>query len=384
MTKVNVSASTLRWGLERAGKPEVIRKKFPKLTEWLEGQSLPTLHQLQEFAKATSTPLGYLFLSEPPKEQLPIPYFRTLGDERYHRPSPDFLETVYIMQRRQDWMCEYLIGEGDEPLNFVRSARITDEPQHIADKIRHTLGLQEGWADTQNTWSDALKSLRNSAEEVGILVVVNSIVGNNTHRKLEVKEFRGFVLVNEYAPLIFINSADAQAAQMFTLAHELAHIWLGSSAAFDLRELKPANNETEQTCNQIAAEFLVPSAELHKIWPSIVQEREPFQEIARRFKVSELVAARRARDLQLITMSEYLEFYQNYPQRETIRSKEKGRGGDFYSILQPLRLGRRFTLAVIRAVKEGKLLYRDAYRLTGLYGKTFEQYATEHPWRELL
>jgi len=144
-----------------------------------------------------------------------------------------------------------------------------------------------------------------------------------------------------------------------------------------LRELKPADNETEQVCDRIAAEFLVPSVELHEIWPSISREPEPFQAIARRFKVSELVAARRALDLQLIRKSEFLEFYQNYPQREPIRQK----GGDFYAT-QTLRLGRRFAGAVIRAVREGKLLYRGAYRLTGLYGKTFEQYA-RHLWVEL-
>jgi Zn-dependent peptidase ImmA (M78 family) len=116
-----------------------------------------------------------------------------------------------------------------------------------------------------------------------------------------VTEFRGFVLVDEYAPLVFINGADGKAAQMFTLAHELAHVWFGRSAAFDLRDLQPANERTELACNSVAAEFLVPKTELQRSWPTLQQDPEPFQAIARQFKVSALVGARRALDLQLIS-----------------------------------------------------------------------------------
>jgi Zn-dependent peptidase ImmA (M78 family) len=158
----------------------------------------------------------------------------------------------------------------------------------------------------------ALRQLYNNIEAAGILVAVSGIVGNNTRRKLDPIEFRGFVLVDDYAPLVFVNGADGKAAQMFTLAHELAHIWFGSSAAFDLRELQPANNETEEACNRVAAEFLVPARQLRDFWPSIKQDPERFQSIARNFKVSEIVAARRAIDLGLISRNEFLDFYRNY------------------------------------------------------------------------
>jgi Zn-dependent peptidase ImmA (M78 family) len=210
-------------------------------------------------------------------------------------------------------------------------------------------------------------------EDAGILVVLSSIVGNNTRRKLDLTEFRGFVLIDEYAPLVFVNRSDGRAAQMFTLAHELAHIWIGSSAAFDLRELQPAKEETEIACNKVAAEFLVPTVELRQIWPSLRQEPEPFQAVARRFKVSELVAARRALDLELITKDEFIDFYRSYQERERHIAKSQ-EGGNFYAT-QSLRLSRRFAETVVHAVREGTLLYRDAYRLTGLYGRTFERYA---------
>ncbi len=374
MTRVAVSAAVLRWALQRSGKSSAIQRSFPKLGEWLKGESWPTLRQLEDFANATSTPLGYFFLSEPPKERLPIPHFRTLGDEATFRPSPDLLETLHMMERRQAWMRDYLIEEGREALTFVRSAKLTDDPYRVAREIKGTLRLREGWAAEQQNWTTALGMLQTKMEDVGIIVVINGIVGNNTHRKLNVNEFRGFVLVDEYAPLVFVNGADGKAAQMFTLAHELAHIWFGSSAAFDLRELQPAADATEQACNRVAAEFLVPEDELRKIWPSISRGSGRFEEIARMFKVSILVAARRALDLRLITKTEFLDFYRAYSDDERRAAQQGRKGGNFYAT-QNLRIGRRFAEAVVRATREGRLLYREAYELTGLRGKAFKRFA---------
>jgi Zn-dependent peptidase ImmA (M78 family) len=360
--------------LERSCQRANLEGKFPKLPEWLSGSGKPTLHQLEDLAKATSTPLGYFFLSEPPEERLSIPHFRTLASERPRQPSPDLLETVQVMERRQAWMREYLIEQGHKPLGFVRSAQLTIEPEQLADEMRRTLGLAKGWAADQPRWTDALRHLQSKIEEAGILLAVSGIVGNNTHRKLDPAEFRGFVLVDEYAPLVFVNGADGKAAQMFTLAHELVHIWFGSSAVFDLRELQPADNETERACNRVAAEFLVPSSQLYDFWPNIRQEPERFQAIARHFKVSEPVATRRALDLGLITKDEFRDFYRDYQEKERRATAQGQEGGNFYAT-QNLRIGRRFAEVVIRAAREGKLLYQDAYQLTGLYGKTFEQYA---------
>lgn len=376
MIRVTISDTMLRWALDRSGSPELIGGKFPKLDEWLTGERQPTLRQLETFAKATSTPFGYLFLTQPPEERLPIPHFRTIGEESMQPPSPDLLETVHTMQRRQAWMRDYLIEEGYDPLDFIRSVRIEDELESISRKMRASLGFSERWAANQRTWTDALRELRRRMEQVGITVVVNSIVGNNTHRKLDPAEFRGFVLADERAPLVFVNGADGKAAQMFTLAHELAHLWLGRSAAFDLRELQPADDETERACDRIAAEFLIPGAELRNMWPDVRHDPDPYQTIARKFKVSVIVAARRALDLEVISNDEFLDFYHGYQKRERRKSAPSQDGGDFYAS-QNLRLGQRFAETVIRAARQGKLLYREAYRLTGLRGKTFDRYA-EH------
>lgn len=370
-TRVEIAPSVLSWAVQRAGID--LRDSFPRLNDWLLGTAQPTLRQLEAFAKAASVPFGYLFLPEPPEERLPIPHFRTLPGQQTERPSPDLLKTIYTMQRRQAWMREYSIDQGHEPLPFVRSASVHDDPGEVARRIRAVLGLDANWAEVQPTWTDALRRLRERAEDVGILVVTSGIVGNNTRRQLNVEEFRGFVLVDEYAPLVFINGADGKAAQMFTLAHELAHVWLGSSASFDLRDLQPAEDETEQACNRIAAEFLVPERSMRTVWREVLGQPDRFQAVARRFKVSEIVAARRALDLRLISRNEFFEFYEEYRKQE--RARRSGEeGGNFYAT-QTLRLGRRFGEAVVRAVREGRLLYSEAYRLTGLYGRTFEEYS---------
>ena len=374
MSRVAVSQRTIRWALSRSNLTEgELSGKFPGVWEWMAGTRRPTLRQLEGLARATRTPLGFLFLDEPPHDSLPIPHFRTRDDDAVGTPSPDLLETVQMMQRRQAWMREYLLDQGQSPLPFAGSARLDEEPTVVAQRMRRMLDFGREWAAAPPTWTEAMRTLWRAMEEAGILAIINGVVGNNTHRKLDVGEFRGFVLADEYAPLVFVNGRDSKAAQMFTLAHELAHVYFGTSAAFDLREMQPASDTTELACNRVAAEFLVPQAELRRVWPSLLQGDEPFQDVARHFKVSRLVAARRALDLDLIDKSRFLEFYRAYREDELRVSASRASGGDFFAS-QHFRVGRRFASAVIRAAQEGQISYADAYELTGLHGATFDKY----------
>lgn len=374
MTRVTVSRDVLHWAQTRSGVPtRDLKKKFPKLEEWEAGEVAPTLRQLESFAKKTQTPFGYLLLAEPPEDQLPIPSFRTLADDQVQKPSPNLLETVYTMLRRQGWLRDFLVEQGQPPLDYVGSATLDDSRDAVAHNMRQVLGLDTSWATWRGTWTDALVGLRHAAEEAGVVVVINGVVGNDTHRKLDPGEFRGFVLSDDYAPLVFLNGADGKAAQMFTLAHELAHLWFAKSAAFDLRELKPARNRVEQICNRIAAEFLLPESELRARWPEVRHDVEPFQSLARLFKVSTIVAARRALDLGLIDRRTFSEFYEAYREDERRTPTRTSTSGDFWAT-QNTRIGLRFGDAVVRAAREGRLLYRDAYDLTGLQGTTFDKY----------
>ncbi len=374
MQTLNVKHELIRWALERSGRSvEGLARQFPKLGKWKSGEAQPTLKQLEALAKKTWTPLGYFFLPEPPQEKLPIPDFRTVSDRPVGSASPNLIDTLHTMQRRQTWMRDYLVDSGHAPLSFIASANLREAPAAVAQKIRQVTGTGDGWASHHGTWSDALRHLREAIEEAGILVVINGVVGNDTHRKLDTEEFRGFVLMDNYAPLIFVNGSDAKSAQMFTLAHELAHLWVGESALFNLSNLEPSEFAVEQFCNKVAAEFLVPAREFEAYWTRAIQDAEPFQAIARHFKVSPIVAARRAQDLGLIQQAEFLTFFRSYQEDERRKAARVSSGGNFYQT-QNVRLGKRFARAVALAAKEGRLLYRDAYRLTDLHGATFDKY----------
>jgi Zn-dependent peptidase ImmA (M78 family) len=375
MQTLNVNHELILWALERSGRSvEGLARQFPKLAKWVSGEAQPTLKQLEALSKKTWTPLGYFFLPEPPQEKLPIPDFRTVSDRPVGSASPNLIDTLHTMQRRQSWMRDYLIDCGLSPLPFIASANLRESPAAVAQRIRQELGTGDGWASHHGTWTDALRHLRDAIEEAGILVAINGVVGNDTHRKLDTEEFRGFVLMDNYAPLIFLNGSDAKSAQMFTLAHELAHLWLGESALFNLPNLAPSEFAIEQFCNKVAAEFLVPAHEFGPYWLRAIQDADPFQVIARHFKVSPIVAARRAQDLGLIQQSEFLTFFRAYQEDERRKAARATGGGDFYQN-QNVRLGKRFARAIALAAKEGRLLYRDAYRLTDLHGATFDKYA---------
>ena len=246
--------------------------------------------------------------------------------------------------------------------------------------MRAVLQLTDGWANTQSTWSDALRFLQNRLDANGVLVCFNGVVGNNTRRKLNPNEFQGFALADEYAPLVFVNGADFKAAQIFTLAHELAHLFIAQSGVSTFQELLPDSHDTEQFCDKVAAEFLVPEDELRAFWSS-AGTNNSYQAIATKFKVSSMVAARRALDLNLINTDTFFNFFKQSAFKQSafkqsanewlINQSSETEGGHSWNT-QKWRIGPRFAGAIVRSVREGRLLYREAYDLTGLKGETFE------------
>lgn len=370
--KIKLQPAVLRWARERAGfaldelagklnvKPERVR-------EWERSGEI-SIAQIGRLAQRTHTPEGWLFLDEPPDDRLPIADFRTVGRDPLRRPSPNLLETVYAMQRRQSWMRDELIEQEAPPLAFVGSYTLNSAPAKVADAIRDALRLANGWASQEINRNESLKKLRDLVEAAGVLVVFNGIVGNNTHRKLDREEFQGFALSDRYAPLVFVNNADFKAAQIFTLAHELAHLFVSETGLSQIQNLQPADHPSEKFCDMVAAEFLVPADDLRAFWPQATKANNPYQTAARHFKVSAIVAARRALDLGLIERDAFFQFYVGNRQKAEIQSDSGG--GDFWNN-QLWRIGPRFAAAVARAAQEGRLLYRDAYSLTGLTGKSF-------------
>jgi Zn-dependent peptidase ImmA (M78 family) len=378
MTSIAASVSVLRWAAHRARLDDaVLEARFPKWPQWLKGEALPTLRQLEDFAQLTHTAFGYFFLPQPPKEELPVPDFRTVRDEQLAEPTADLLDTLYLCQQRQDWFRDHARVNGLPQLPFVGSASLRDDPHAVAHRLRQTLALSAQKRRELPTWTDALRALISQAEDTGVLVMVSSVVGSNSHRPLDVGEFRGFALADNLAPLIFVNGADSKAAQMFTLAHELAHIWLGATGVSDVQAGRVPELQTERWCNQVAAELLVPLEELRSAHLPQAPIAEEVQRLAREFKVSSLVVLRRLFDAGTLTRDALWQHYRAEQERlRTLKERSSG-GGDFYRSLGA-RTSKRFARAIVGSALEGLTSFPDAYRLLGVRKtSTFHQAARE-------
>ena len=377
--RVAVAPGLLRWAVERAGwDGETIGKRAPKLDEWVAGRQ-PTLKQLEKFANDTHTPLGLLFLAEPPDEEVPIPDMRTFGNAEVAKPSADMLDAIYLCQDRQQWYRGYAVEHGLAPLEFVGSATTNDHPVLVADRIRNILNFNVDDRAAFRNWEDALRRLIDRIESIDVLVMVSGIVGANTHRVLRPEEFRGFALADPVAPLIFVNGTDTKAAQIFTMIHELAHIWLGESALSDAAMKAAHGQEDELWCNQVAAEVLVPQALLRSDYRGEPTTDE-LERLANRYRVSTLVVLKQLLTAQLLSWEGFENRYDEELDRvRAILAARRGEatGGNYY-YTQPLRLSRQFARAVISSTFEGTTGYREAYRLLGTKKhETFENLAAE-------
>jgi len=365
--RIPVSAEVLRWAVDRAGWSEdALRGRFPRFEGWLVADPAPTLKQLQAFAHAVHVPFGYLMLPAPPQEPLPIPDFRTRSNERREELSPDLRDTIYACQRRQAWYRDFALSHGLGEVALVGSASIGDPVEPVAERIRETIGFGMERRSAFKSWEAAFRQLIDLIEDAGVLVSVNGIVGANTHRVLDPDEFGGFALVDQYAPLIFVNAADTKAAQIFTIVHELAHIAAGESALSDAGVDRSDHDEHELWCNRVAAEILVPRATLPAAFRGVTDTAE-LQRLAALYRVSTLVVLSRLHDIQLIGWDEYRARYRDELSRVrefARKAKEGNSGGDFYKT-QPLRLGRRFARAVVADTRGGGTTYGEAYRLLG-------------------
>ncbi|MBF0244826.1 MAG: ImmA/IrrE family metallo-endopeptidase [Planctomycetes bacterium] len=363
---IAINHQLLTWARERAGlELSALARRFPQLAEWEAGESQPTLKQLENFAHAVHVPIGYLFLPQPVQESLPIPDFRTLADRAVIRPSPNLLDMLYLCQQRQDWYRDYAHMTVLPVLDFIGSVTTKDAPETVAEAMREKLHFSPAERQQLPSWTEALRRFITKTEEAGVLVMASSIVGSNSHRKLDVGEFRGFALADPLAPLVFLNAADSRAAQMFTLAHELAHLWLGQSGVSDTETGRLPKQALERWCNAVAAELLMPMRATREAHQPDLPLPEEIQRLARLFKVSTLVALRRLFDAGFINEASLWQNYSEEVARISTLNRSGSGGGDFYRTLG-IRTGKRFARAVLASTLEGQTLFRDAFRMLGV------------------
>lgn len=366
-----INPDILSWSRQRAGLSEAqvakgLSVKLERVKEWERGLSLPTFNQSQKWAAVVHVPFGFLFLKAPPQEHLPLPDLRTVGGVFPEKPSLNLIDTVRDVLRKQDWYLDYLQDQERSQLPFVGRFSLRSPVKDVVADIRRILGVTDDFA--RMSYDDYFRALVSGAEDAGILVMRSGVALGNTRRKLDVSEFRGFAISNALAPVVFINSAEAPTARLFTLMHELAHIWIGSTGVSD--GSSQSARQEEAFCNAVAGEFLAPELIFRAHWELDVRWEENLAPLAGRFRVSPLVIARRARDLGYISSDQYGAYYRRILQE--YRDKG-GSGGDYYRTAA-IRNSTRLSKAVLAEAQSGRILLRDAGKLLGVQPAKLKAY----------
>ena len=381
--RLSVKPALIDWACERSGvAQDALEQKFADLPKWRSGEKDPTERQLRNFARATFTPFGHFFGDSPPSDDLPIDDFRVRGGAAPSNPSPHLLDTIYLCQRQQAWYADHLTTAGESELNWIGSEKVDGDPSAAAHRFAKLTNLGVETRANAGSWEEALRDVRQRAEAAGVLVMVNGIVGNNTHRTLNRDEFSGFALSDPLAPLVFVNNADYKASQMFTFAHEFGHLLLGESGVSDDSVGVEDAPDNEAWCDQFAAELLVPADDLaRETGASGATPEDDLQRLARHYKVSSLVVLRRLRTADLISSTEYRRLFERertgFEAWRSQQREQSSSGGNFYNTFFQ-RTGRSFAYAVVASTLEGQTGYKEMSDLLGISSlDTFNKIAVE-------
>ena len=375
---VNIQPAIISWALSQTSEEKLGTKLVENIKHWLDGTKSPTFNQIEDFSKKSHIPLGYFFLQTPPVEQISLLEYRTLDSVELTNPSRNLIDTIHEMEAVQEWMVNYRNEWNYDTISVVGSLKGITDVRVIADTVRKDLGLDVEWYKGCGNSSEAFNKIRGLLEECGIVVMMNGIVGKNTHRALDVNEFRAFAMVNDRAPLIFINGADSAGGRLFSLFHEIVHLWLGENDLYNDRRysasgIKPA----EVICNAVAGELMVPKAAFLDNWNNNTNDdtHEKIKELARMFRCSGSVIARRALDNKKIDKNVYDQIIADAIEAYIQSKQEKGSGGDYYRTARS-KLDGVFVRALCESVNSGRTSFTEAYRLTNTTSKTFSEVAS--------
>ncbi|MDR1149063.1 MAG: ImmA/IrrE family metallo-endopeptidase [Spirochaetaceae bacterium] len=376
--RVKVESSIWDWVSNAASFEGVDEKVVSHFYKWKSNEGQPTYAQIENLSRKIHIPFGYFFLKTPPKEQFPLLEFRTVSSVT-PKPSRNLMDTYYQMAAIQDWMRDYLLEQGNERLPFVGSCKNNENPEEIAAVIRADIDIAKDWYTQSLNIKESFNKFRNLFESAGILILQNGVVGQNNYRRLSIDEFRAFTLIDEYAPLIFINNNDTAGGKLFSLLHESVHIWLGLHSFFNENSNLVFNISPRETlCNAAAAELLVPNILFIDKWDNthITVLNDKITCIAKYFKCGVITIARRALDNNYINQSQYKEFAAKIIEKTRAGNKNSSGSGDYYKTAIS-RYGEPLVLALDNSIKEGKTLYTEAFRLTGTNRGTFANLVAE-------
>ncbi len=371
----HITPSVIKWARDTAYLSEraaakKIRRPEVDIIAWENGEKLPTFAQLRNASEVYKRPLSVFYLPEPPKD------FQTLRDFRYiEGQSPDLYtpELAYMIretQERQAVMSEVLGEMGDEPLGFIGRASLKMNIEELSVNIRKALGIEDNLQEFDSRAS-ALRWWIDKAEGLGVYVFQ---AGNMKGKKVYPEEARGFAISDEYAPFIFMNAQDSKAARIFTLIHELTHLWLNESGisnmGFRNYEMR-AFDQIEIYCNKTAAEVLVPSKLVLKMISGIDLHSNlegNIRMLSDKFKISVFVVTRRLFDVGKINFNDYCEltdfFYEEWKKYKNERKgKTDETGGPSPHLMKVINNGRAYTRKVLSLYQSGEFSLNQAISL---------------------
>ncbi len=368
-----VKRDVLLWAIKESQKSiDDIELKFSKINEWISGKSVPTMKQIESLANYLKVPFGYMFLLTPPESNAMKVEFRSI-DNKLPEISKNLKDTLLEMDRNQSWMSEFRQELGWDKLDIIKSfdTEVKNKATivEVAKLAKKLLKIEEEWYLDYSSNEKAYNYLREQLENVGILVMQNGVVGFDTHRKLELNEFRAFMLYDDYAPLIFVNGTDSAAGKIFSLMHEFVHI------LYQKDDIISENSHTEikvneRKINQIAAEILIPQDVIETKWAELEHKEElaRIDAISRMLKVSSYAVAVKLSEMRMIE--------DNIVAIIASRSQKAKRGmsgGDFYKNYYA-KMSPNFLKAVIGRTESGNLSYTYAFKLLGgIKGNVYNQ-----------
>jgi Zn-dependent peptidase ImmA (M78 family)/transcriptional regulator with XRE-family HTH domain len=256
-----------RWARESAGlEPEAAAHALGIVVASLvaieQGEKEPSRANLSNMAKVYRRALLTFYLPVPPQRGDRGEDFRTVVADRTVEADADVDALLRDLRARQNLVRTVLEEDEDtQSLAFVGSAKMTDGVQALAASIEHQLGVTRVQYRAHKDAESAFTLLRERAQKAGVFVLLIGNLGSH-HSAIPVEAFRGFAIADRIAPFVVINDSDARAAWSFTLLHELAHLWLGATG---VSGGSAPDMQIERFCNDVAAQFLLPQADLQTI-----------------------------------------------------------------------------------------------------------------------
>ena len=362
--KAFITPNVLKWARESARITEVIAAAkiavtTDKLQEWEEGISQPTIKQAQVLAKLYKRPFALFFLPEIPLDFQPLQDFRKSGSKQLTTSSVFIIREI---QQKQAWISDVYKENNDDKLSIVGRFSIKNNTDKVAQDILSTLNINPGAYKTENP----IKEWIEAAESKGIFVSRTSFI--HSRLKLDSEELQGFAIADSYAPFVFVNSEDWNAPQLFTLVHELAHIWIAETGISNDVEFEIKNKEKfhpiELFCNEVAANALMPKEIVMSFDPFSFQSSSNIFKSAKKLGISSMALLVRSLNLNIISLPTYQKLkkqvdidYRQYlikeAEKKALLKEKELPGGPNYFLLQLNRNGRLFTQTVLDAFRAG-------------------------------